>query len=508
MCAASHDENPPDISTEIKRRVYRYGGITGLILLFALPWIISHWDVFRYIPGVSQIERRLREKSIPRADPTRFSVAVAHLSGDSSNHAGENLLVEDLRELKGIQVLRFDRMIDVSGSSPEEAEKSGHRQAQKYLSQSGADVLIWGIVLSSPGQVVFKLFWTTNTGELARSGRYQPTSNLKLPEGFASDIKNMLSLLILAQQSEYQRGVYAVEQLSAQVEQINSLYQQKGHIWDPEFTISLRILLAASFAMIGEQANSAVSFKQSIEICRDLMRSVTRERNAPRWAWLKNSEGLSLLDLGDREQTPEKFDEAIVSFTESLKVRTRDKFPLDWARTQSNLGSAHIRIGERKRSVQTLNEALKILEEALKEQDVKRAPWDRAVTHNRLARALWVLGRMQSDIAILKNAETAIRAALAQWTPSRSPLFWGAAQWSLGNILYSIAELERGTKTVADAITSLENAHKVYTRDRHPMQWANIQSILGNAFRLRGERDSSRSGNHSLREAIKRLYET
>jgi tetratricopeptide (TPR) repeat protein len=509
MSAASDNNgDPPDPLAALKRLVHKYLGYGGFVIFLVLLWALDKcaFDLVRF-PGVDTLVQRLTQKSLPRADPARFSVAVAHLSGDTPNYANENVLIQDLTELKGIKVLRFDRTIDLSAGNPEEAEKQGHLQAQSYLSQSGAEVLIWGTVLSSGSQVVFKLFWTTNTGEPAKSGRYQPTGNLRLPEGFASDIKSMLSFIVLAQQNEYLRGVYVADQLSSQVEKIKALYEQQGQIWDPQFRVSLRILLAASYGMIGEQANNVKSYKQSLEICRDLMRSVTREQNAPRWAWLKNTEGLSLLNLGDREQTTEKYYEAYASFAESLKFRTREKFPLDWARTQSNLGTAHARIGHRERSAKTLNEAVKLLEEALKEQDPKRAPWERAVTHNRLAGALWVLGTMQSDIASLKRGDTAVRSALAQWTPTRSPLFWGGAQFLLGNILYSLAQLGGGTKNVVEAITSFENAHKVYTRSRNPKEWAEIQNNLGNAFRLGGERDSSSTGHQSLREAVKRLYE-
>jgi hypothetical protein len=102
MCAAPTNENPPDIPAKVKSIVFRNWGWGGLILLFFVPWLISNWGLVEHVPGVRQIEKWLREESIPSADPGRFSIAVTHFHGDQNGYANEQLLVEALKEIGGI----------------------------------------------------------------------------------------------------------------------------------------------------------------------------------------------------------------------------------------------------------------------------------------------------------------------------------------------------------------------------------------------------------------------
>ena len=88
---------------------------------------------------------------LPKADSQRFVVALAHLEHDK-NQEHERLIREVLKNFEGVQLLQFDRTISLEGTEPEESEKKGHAQAQQYLKDSGAHVLMWGLVLSHDRQ--------------------------------------------------------------------------------------------------------------------------------------------------------------------------------------------------------------------------------------------------------------------------------------------------------------------------------------------------------------------
>ena len=103
-----------------------FGFIIFAILCGFVWW---NWDKISHLPGVNRIISWISEKPLPQADPNTFSVLVAHLENDKEKEI-ENLMIESLKELKGIQLLRLDRNIRVSGTNPEQAEQEGHKQAR------------------------------------------------------------------------------------------------------------------------------------------------------------------------------------------------------------------------------------------------------------------------------------------------------------------------------------------------------------------------------------------
>ncbi|MEO6165422.1 MAG: hypothetical protein ABIP88_14925, partial [Candidatus Binatia bacterium] len=183
--SAHRDKNSPDISKIIMNWIWRKVGMCGLYAIFLLGVLWTIWsqrDNVLSLPVVRNVVKSFSQEPIPRADPKRFSIAVVHLEGDDSLLNSERLIIEAMNEVGGIQVLEIDRKINVRARPREDAVKEGHGQAQEYLRESGADVLIWGTVLSAGGQTVLKLYWTISADQFAKWQRYQPTGNLSLPQ--------------------------------------------------------------------------------------------------------------------------------------------------------------------------------------------------------------------------------------------------------------------------------------------------------------------------------------
>lgn len=143
----ANDDKPPDIISQVWKFVSHYfPGRLGivifitLLLLFGCWW---QWDKVSQLPGIKNVVALVSMESVPKADPNRFAVVVAHLE-DDQGHEVEKLVTEALKEFDGVQTLRLDRLIPLEGAYPEEMEKRGHAKAREYLSKSGAQVLIWG----------------------------------------------------------------------------------------------------------------------------------------------------------------------------------------------------------------------------------------------------------------------------------------------------------------------------------------------------------------------------
>src|SRR5262245_25700330 len=88
-----------------------------VVLLITCIGIISwKWKKIRNLPGVFHLMTWLFEKPIPHADPNYFTVGIAHLESDTG-HQHEILIVEALKDFEGVQILKFDRTIFLSGGA-------------------------------------------------------------------------------------------------------------------------------------------------------------------------------------------------------------------------------------------------------------------------------------------------------------------------------------------------------------------------------------------------------
>lgn len=220
---------PQEPKAIVKRWVYQHFGLWGLAGLAILGFVIYlwwNWDKVKNLPGVPLIISRVSQEPLPKADPKRFAIAVAHLENDRDRQQ-ERLIVEALKDFKGIQILRFDRAITLEGFQPEEGVKAGHESAHQYLKESGAHVLIWGTILSREGKSVPKLYWTTTRDfERERQGaRYQLTEDLNLPDIFWNDLVGVLRLLAVTQYVEFssREGHFIADPLSPFIDKVRHL---------------------------------------------------------------------------------------------------------------------------------------------------------------------------------------------------------------------------------------------------------------------------------------------
>src|SRR5260370_42407668 len=97
---ASDEPSPPaDWKKLVEKWARERFGLTGVVVLavvFALVAIWWQWDQIVKLPGIAEIVKLASREPLPRADPQRFSIAVAHLEGDANSEL-EQILVDALR---------------------------------------------------------------------------------------------------------------------------------------------------------------------------------------------------------------------------------------------------------------------------------------------------------------------------------------------------------------------------------------------------------------------------
>ena len=517
----------------------RFGWV-GLVVLACLGiwWQRDHIIV---LPGVAPLVARVADMGLPKAEPGKFNIALAHLEGDDK-HEMERLIRESLAEFPNVATLSFDRLIASKQGSTDKDERDGHEQARRLLNAANADVLIWGVVLKQGGKSVPKLYWTParDLAQAPSAGRYQTTEDLSLSSMFWQDLTNVLGLLVATSDAELvaQEGHYSANRLEPFIQRVRELVRSsKTEQWDattranvltilgnalttfgdqsgrneplheaialhgealklrprdtaPLFWAATQNSLGATLVILGQRESSPARLNQALNAYRDALQERTRERAPLAWARTQNNLGNALRILGQREPDDARLDEAVAAYREALLERTREKVPLAWATTQNNLGSALRILGERHRGTVRLNEAIDAYREALQERTREKVPLYWAATQNNLGVALALLGERESGTARLGAAVTVYREALQERTREKVPLDWAATQNNLGNALRMLGQRESGSTRLHEAVAAFSEALQERTRERVPLDWAQTQNNLGYALRVLGERES------------------
>ena len=193
---------------------HRFGPLPGtaltvaaFLVLLAMLWGLwkmgKSWSVVRDVPVLGS----LYEQPIPKADKMRFSIAVAHFEGDS-NAEVEAILIEELSALRStVQTLTIDRRLVFHGGDNEEMERQGHARAKELLTESGADLLVWGRVLRESDRSAVKLVWTSRhrlTSELPAALRVP--RDFRMPPMFRVDLSGVIAQVLVAEGSELSRA--------------------------------------------------------------------------------------------------------------------------------------------------------------------------------------------------------------------------------------------------------------------------------------------------------------
>jgi tetratricopeptide (TPR) repeat protein len=499
-----------DLRKIIEEWVRKRFGVPGIVVLAALlvlGGIWWKWDDVSKVPGIAELVRLFSQEKLPHGDPDRFSIAVAHLDGDT-NGDDEKLLVDALQRfgttdsqssLSGLKILRFDRTIELNGGDPELAASRGHETARRLLNESGTDVLLWGTVLRVGTETRARLFWTANSVAAHGKATDLYAVQFELPKVFWKDMTQWLGLLVESQAAELQKmeGQYAVGRLKPFIERSRKILATAD--WDTDAQGKMRVMLAYALRTYGEQSGISQPLEEAIGDLEEALKERTRERVPLEWAATQNNHGLVLYDLGRRQANTAKLEAAVAAYQEALKERTRERVPLDWAVTQHNLGTALYDLGRRQADTAKLEAAVAAYQEALKEWTREQVPLDWAVTENNLGLALDDLGRRQADTAKLEAAVAAYQEALKERTRERVPRDWAATQNNLGSALDDLGRREVGIAKLEVAVAAYREALKERTREWVPLDWAATQNNLGSALDDLGRREA---GTAKLEAAV------
>lgn len=470
-------------------------------------------------------------------DPARFSVAVAELEGDRDGAMKTQILghLEDLAGGAGrehVQVLGTPRTTGSAGAAATRVVKD-HERARALLGTSGARAIVWGQILVHDGKRELALHMTLSPGH-RDTGPAVSTAfdrdEFQLPVGRWSDVRDVLSLLVVSQASmlPHRRGQLAGDELEPFLRKVEAftrsqafqiawsgdgrgaVHRHLGYAWailgdqtgdrqalgaavnafeagladldpdvDPWLWSRTQNNLGVSLTRLAEYEAGTAHLERARSAFAAALEVPIRERAPEQWAEIQDNLGVVLTRLGEREPGTDRLEEAITAYRAALEVHTRERTPGAWARTRSNLATALMRLGERTGDRSLLEEAVTVQRAVLEVKTRSRAPGEWAVAQSGLAGALTVLGKRTGDRSRLEEGVVAYHAALEVQTRERVPPLWAHTQHNLGIALLTLGVLEKSPTRLEQAVSAYRAALQVRTRERDPLRWAEAQQHLG-----------------------------
>jgi hypothetical protein len=252
--------------TSFERMRQRFGMPIAVLLALSVGGglVLWNWDDIAKRPGVESILARFKQRALPTAPAGRLAIAIAHLERDKDQEH-ETLLLDELRQFEGVEAVSVDRTVD-----PEQPDKKiAQEEARGLLRQTGADVLVWGSVISLSGKSAMRLYWTParDMPGAKSTEKYLPQiESLALPELFWNDLKQVLGLLTQTRLAEItfgQPGHYVADRLAPLIAQVRALVQSKEGVWNSETLAGVRFSLAMSLQLDGEQSGNNESLPRA-----------------------------------------------------------------------------------------------------------------------------------------------------------------------------------------------------------------------------------------------------
>lgn len=287
-------------------RHWGWAAAAGVGLLILLFLVVRNWKELRELPGVRQLCDVWSRRRLPKADPYMFTILVARLAGDPDRKHEDNVL-QVLREFTGVVARPIDRAPRLKTPAGDAEIQAGREWARNILARTGADVLLWGQVLSPGNKDIPQLCWTS-AGTIRpgrEEGRYPlQDSDQRLPAMFWEDLKDVLRLLAATRSGEFldQRGRYVADRLRPFADRVRLLLEQSEgrQEWTATDRARLAGILGVSLTTIGEQAGDNPALEQGIAYLRQAAEAIPRDAEPLDWAGTQNNLGDAYRLMGQR----------------------------------------------------------------------------------------------------------------------------------------------------------------------------------------------------------------
>lgn len=315
------------------RRIPRPFRWIAFVLFVSISLACNYSD--HWWPWVQQQYRHLvPSPQLPLPKAKQFAIAIARLEEDTNDEL-RDLLVEGLRGLPGVQVLRFNRATGLRvASDPREEEFRIQRQAQGWLQESQADLILWGQVLPATAgkERMVRLFFTGRDTDHQETLRLEAGQAIELPVAARAPLEAMVRTQVLARLDGFSDSQPVARALRTEIDRLQAMVRD----WPVgQSRFFLHLALADAWQTVGNQMGEDASLKKAIKAYQEALAGAPRATEPVHWALTQNNLGNALRILGERESGTTRLQESVVAYRLALEEWTRERVPLDWARPRT-----------------------------------------------------------------------------------------------------------------------------------------------------------------------------
>jgi tetratricopeptide (TPR) repeat protein len=474
------------------------------VLLIFLAIIVGggcwQWERISKIGPVAEALSYVTAKRLPEASPRRFSVAVAHIEADSNNDI-ENLVLESLKGIQGVELLRFDRKSDILiADRPLEAEITGHIQARSWLKSGNADLAIWGYVLPTKEKNV-RIFITPRLTDEKFEAKMPADQSLDFPVKAGQALAGAVQAQVLAYLGQFDPSRDIAKDLKASMDKLSDLIE---HWPDGREKVAMLVALANTHHHFSEQVGDMNYLRLAIKEYRSALQTYSNKDDVISRTMVRNFLGGALRGLGDQDIRYTR--DAVSVYQDALREISREDTPEMWASVQSNLGIALHVLGVSERKIDLLRQAVEAQRSALTEvtQDMDGINW--ALMEVSLGNSLTSLGQLTQEQASFRDAITAYQNALLELPRRSHPLYWAMIKCNQGVAQMHLATELKDEKRLIEADNAFAEALQEYGRETAPIQFGMVkhnQAIIEQSrFKLTGDIASLKTSVRLFDEAL------
>lgn len=390
----------------------------------------------------------------------RIDIRIAPLVGAAGPHINKHLL-SAFDGQRHIRARPLSNSVEYD-SSESEAWDTAIAQAETYLTESRADLLIWGEAHAA-GTTMTLRFLSATPAQVDRFGYLDARSELHLPVDFDQTLAELLIPFCIA----------------AMNPTMTPATNTKGKIANGILTPSLN------------------SMQDHLE---NLSKGLTSRESASVQFCAANT----FAYMAQVYNYPALFQKAETYYRSALATLTETEHPFDWALVQLNLAACLQVIAERDGGQQSLQDGINACEQALSilNQQSHGDIW--AMAQNRLGFLLYKMDFQTGDSELLKRSLTAFQSALKVFTRAESPRLWADAMNNFAQAALVLGEQMHNADVLNKAIHACNATLDVRTQDDNPLQWAATQNNLGSALFMLGKLNNEESTLAGAHEAFAR----
>ena len=374
-----------------------------------------------------------------------YLIIVTDLANDP-DLTQSNLTDRSMRRLYGddlgaaIQLERINCMIYSTTGNAGQRAAAAEELASDIARRSGADVVLWGEVISRDELIALSM----THANMTLDGDYRVEKST-LTTDFGADMGAMIAakMLTLVETTHRDEGNYLEPRMRRVLDLTAPLMVNPPAEIRLEDKSRLYFAHAKALQYIGMQANDVAKLEESVAAYQVVLHGLTRTDAPLDWAAIENNLGVALSELGNRAegaQAIKLLEQSKAAYQLALLERKREVVPLDWAMTQNNLGTVLFRLtkyasaGHR---LALLKEAIAAYRSSLLELRREAAPLAWASVKNNLASALVDLGRStdgDAGLELLEEASSAFQEALMETKREIVPLAWAQTHFNIGGV--------------------------------------------------------------------------